>query len=131
MISTFDVRDSGRKSDEILNSLNGLHDRKLNGTLVYTEFSDNIINVTDLIANNIKLGKMSEEEIEDVEILLTHLVSENSDKYYSFPHGDLKRAGKTALESIDFAKDEMEKRNQFAQPVMDADSYAKTFRKLG
>ena len=131
MISTFDIRDKGRMCDVILNSLNGMHDRKAAGALGEDEFSGIIINTGDLIANSIKQGKMNENDIESVEVHLTQFLGDNSDKYFSYPHKDLRRAGKTALESIDFAKDELEKRNQFAQPVMDADSYTKTFRKLG
>ena len=131
MIEAYDVRNSGRKSDCILNSLNGLHDRKLAGALARDEFANNIIDVSDLVANAIKIGKVGKEDIESVELHLTHLISDNADKYYSHPHTDLQRAGKTSLESIDFAKAKLNERYSYSQPVMDADSYTKTFRKLG
>ena len=131
MIEAYDVTNSGRKSDAILNSLNGMSDRKRAGVLASNEFASNIIDVTDLIANSIKQGKISEEEIESVELHLTHLVSDDAGKYYSYPHEDLQRAGKTALESIEFAKETVKERVSYAQPVMDADSYEKTFRRLG
>lgn len=131
MINTFDVRASERKSNVILNSLNRLHDAKQSGALTSDEFSKILVSVGDLFANKIKQGKVAEEEIQSVESYLTGFVGENSDKYFSFPHTDLKSASKTALESIDFARQEIEKRNEYAQPVMEADSYERTFRRLG
>jgi len=128
MIETYDV---GRKSDVILHSLNGLYDRKMAGALADNEFCDVIINTCDLVANNIRQGKRSKDEIESIENHLTHLLDENCDKYYNYPHKDLQRAGKTALESIDFATDAIKQRLSDAQPVMDAESYTKTFKKLG
>jgi hypothetical protein len=131
MINTFDVRASERKSDVILNSLNRLHDAKQSGALVRDEFSKILVSVGDLFANKIKQGKVREDEIESVEAHLTGFVAENNDKYFSFPHTELDRASKTVLESIDFARQAVEKRNEYAQPVMDAESYERTFRKLG
>lgn len=131
MIEAYDVRDEGRMADVILNSLNGMYDRKNAGALGKDEFASNIINSCDLIANYIEQGKMSNENIESAENHLTHLLGEDRDKYYAHPHKDLARAGKTGLESIYFAKEKLEQRNIAAQPVMDAESYEKTFRKLG
>lgn len=131
MINAFDVKASERKSDAIFSSLNRLHDAKLSGALTSDEFSKILVSVGDLFANKIKQGKVTEDEIESVEAHLTGFIGENSDKYFSFPHTDLKGASKTVLESIDFARQAVEKRNEYAQPVMDADSYETTFRKLG
>jgi len=131
MINTFDVRASERKSNVILDSLNRLHDAKQSGALVRDEFSKILVYVGDLFANKIKQGKVTEDEIESVEAHLTGFTGENSDKYFSFPHEDLDRASKTVLESIDFARQAVEKRNEYAHPVMEADSYERTFKKLG
>ena len=131
MINTYDVRNQGRLCDVILNSLNGMHDRKSAGALDGQEFANIIVNTGDLLANGIKLGKIKDEDIESVESYLTQFLGENCNNYFDHPHQDLSRAGKTALESIDFAREELEKRSQFSQPVMDVDSYTKTFRKLG
>jgi hypothetical protein len=131
MINTFDVRASERKSDIVFSSLNRLHDAKQSGALTRDEFSKLLVSVGDLFANKIKQGKVTEDEIESVEAHLTGFIGENSDKYFSFPHIDLDRASKTVLESIDFARQSLEKRNEYAQPVMEADSYERTFRKLG
>ena len=131
MINTFDVKASERKSNTILSSLNRLHDAKLSGALTRDEFSKILVSVGDLFANKIRQGKVTEDEIESVEAHLTEFTGDNSDKYFSFPHEDLDRASKTVLESIDFAKQAVDKRNEYAQPVMDADSYERAFRKLG
>lgn len=131
MINALDVRYEGRKSDAILNSLNGMHDRKLAGALSSEEFCNNIINTSDLISNCIKNGKIPVDEIESIEVLLTHLLSDDAGKYYHYHHKDYKRAGKTSLESIDIAKEQVIQRQQEAKPVMNAESYTKTFKKLG
>ena len=131
MINTFDVKASERKSDTIFSSLNRLHDAKLSGALTRDEFSKILVSVGDLFANKIRQGKVTEDEIESVEAYLTGFTGENSDKYFSFPHEDLDRASKTVLESIDFAKQAVDKRNEYAQPVMEADSYERTFKRLG
>ena len=131
MKNTFDVKVSERKSNIILNSLNRLNTVKQNGALTRDEFSKILVSVGDLFANKIRQGKVSEEEIESLEAHLTGFIGENSDKYFSFPHEDLERASKTVLESIDFARQAVEKRNEYAQPVMEADSYERTFKKLG
>lgn len=131
MINTFDVKVSERKSDGILKSLNRLLDAKPGGALTRDEFSKILVSVGDLFANKIKQGRVTEDEIESVEAHLTGFIGENSDKYFSFPHQDLDRASKTVLESIDFAKQAVDKRNEYAQPVMEADGYERTFRKLG
>lgn len=131
MINTYDVKDSMRKSDVIFYSLNGLHGRKISGTLGKNEFSDTLITIGDIFANLIKKGKISDEVIESYESHVTQLLGENRDKYFTHQHDGLERAGKANLEGIYFAKEEQEKRNAYAQPVMDAESYERTFKKLG
>jgi hypothetical protein len=131
MINTFDVKASERRSDVVFSSLNRLYDAKLSGALVRDELSKILVSVGDLFANKIKQGKVNEDDIESVEVYLTGFTGENSDKYFSFPHTDLDRASKTVLESIDFAKQAVDKRNEYAHPVMEADSYERTFRRLG
>lgn len=131
MINTYDVKDSMRKSDVIFYTLNGLHDRKISGTMGKSEFADNLINIGDVFANLIKKGKISDEVIESYESHITQLIGENRDKYFNHQHDGLERAGKANLEGIFFAKEELEKRNAYAQPVMDAESYETKFKKLG
>ena len=131
MIDTYDVKDSMRKSDVIFYSLNGLHGRKISGTIAKNEFANNLINIGDIFANLIKRGKVSEEVIESYESHITQFLGDNRDKYFSYPHEELERAGKANLEGIYFAKEEQEKRSSYAQPVMNAESYERTFKKLG
>ena len=131
MIESYDVSAKGRPSDVILDSINGLNSRKNTGALNKNELSNIIIHIGDLFANKIKQGKVSEDEIEAFESHITQFTGENKDKYFSHSHSDLDRGAKSALESIDFAREELEKRNSYAQPVMDAESYERTFRKLG
>ena len=131
MMDTLDVGAKGRPSDIILESLNGLNLRKNTGVLEQTELSSMIVYIGDLFANKIKQGKVSEDVIDSFESHLTQFLGENKDKYFTYPHKDLDRGTKSALESIDFAKEELERRSTYAQPVMDAESYDKPFRKLG
>ena len=131
MINELEISQQSRPSDIILESLNGLNLRKNTGVLNQTELSEIIIQIGDLFANKIKQGKVNEDQIESFEAHITHFMGPNKDKYFTFAHEDLERGTKSALESIDFAKETLERRKNFAQPVMDAESYDKTFRKLG
>lgn len=131
MINTYDVKASMRKSEIIFDSLNRLNTSKQTGGLKDTELSNLIVCIGDVFANKIKQGKVTVEEIESAESYLTGFIGENKDKYFSYPHRDLDRAAKSFFEGNDFAKEELEQRNQYAQPVMDAESYERTFKKLG
>ncbi len=131
MMEAYDVAAKSRTSDVILESLNGLNLRKNAGVLGGTELSALIAQIGDLFANKIKQGKVSDDIIESFETHLTQFTGENKDKFFVFPHEELERGSKIALESIDFAQENIQQRNISAQPVMDADSYERTFRKLG
>ena len=120
-----------RKSDDIFNSLNRLNDAKQSGSLQDTELSSLIISVGDVFANKIKQGKVTEEEIESANLHLSGFTGKNKDKYFSYPHRDLDRAAKSFIEGAYMAEEELNERMGYAQPVMDAESYEKTFRKLG
>lgn len=131
MINSFAVKGQNRVSDSIFDSFNRFHEAKSSGALRRDELSKILILVGDLFANKIKQGKVSKEEIESLESHLSGFNGENSDKYFAFPHEDLKVAAKSVLEGNDFALQSVEQRMQAAQPVMEADSYERTFRKLG
>ena len=131
MINTFAMNGQSRTSDGILDSFNRFHDAKFSGALRRDELSKLLVSVGDLFANKIKQGKVTEEEIESLESYLSGFTSENSDKYFSYPHEDLKLAAKSVLEGNDFARQSIEQRIEAAHPVMEADSYERTFRKLG
>ena len=120
-----------RKSDEIFNSLNRLNIAKQTGGLDDTELSNLIVSIGDVFANKVKQGKVSEDEIESACIHLSGFEGKNGDKYFAFPHKDLDRASKSFIEGVYMAKDEADKRAEYSQPVMEAESYERTFRKLG
>lgn len=131
MIDTYDVKAKNRPSDVILDSINRLHDAKLSGALKEDELSSIIINIGDMFANKIKQGKVSNDDIESFEVHISGFTGENKDNYFAHSHADLDRSTKIVFESIDFAKDELDQRKQYSQPVMDAESYTKSFKKLG
>ena len=131
MINTFAAKGQNRVSDGIFDSFNRFHEAKLSGALSKDEFSKLLISVGDLFANKIKQGKVSEDEIESLEAHLSGFVGENCDKYFAFPHEDLKMAAKSVLEGNDFALQSVEQRYEAAQPVMEAESYERTFKRLG
>ena len=131
MMGTYEVAVVNRPIDIILESLNGFNSRKNAGVLKGTELSSLIVQIGDLFANKVKQGKVTKDEIESFESHITQFQGENKDKYFAYPHEELDRGTKIALESIDFAREEVKKRNVSAQPVMDADSYERTFRRLG
>ena len=131
MINTFALKGQNRVSDGIFESFNRFHDAKQTGALRRDELSKLLVTVGDLFANKIKQGKVSKEEIESLESHLTGFVGENSDKYFAFPHEDLKMAAKSVLEGNDFALQTVEQRYQAAKPVIEAESYERTFRRLG
>lgn len=131
MTATYDVKTIERKSDVIFNSLNRFSDAKLSGGLNDEEFSKIVVLIGDLFANQIKQGKHTEDNIESFESHLDGLDGPNSGNYFVHNHKNLESAVKSVLEGNDFAKQELDRRNQYAQPVMSAESYTKTFRKLG
>ncbi len=131
MIETYDVKGSMRKSDEIFGLLNGLHERSLSGAQKKNELSLLLINIGDVFANLVRQGKVNEDTIESYESNITQFLGENKDKFFNHTWDDLDVAAKSTLESIYFAKEEVNQRNIAAQPVMDAESYTKSFRKLG
>lgn len=131
MTVTYDVKTSERKSDVIFNSLNRFYDAKLSGGLKEDELSKVIVLIGDLFANQIKHEKQTEDNIESFESYLDGLDGPNAGIYFAHIHKNLDGAVKSVLEGNDFAKQELEQRREYAQPVMSADSYTKTFRKLG
>ena len=131
MTVTYDVKPSERKSDIIFNSINRFYDAKLSGGLNDVELSKVIVLIGDLFANQIKQEKQTEDSIESFESYLDGLDGPNADSYFAHIHKNLDSAVKSVLEGNDFAKQELEQRREYAQPVMSAESYTKTFRKLG
>lgn len=119
------VRAENRVSDVIWDSFNRLHDAKFNGALKSTELASLLEKIGSVFANTIKKGKVSEEGIEDFE---KELLSEDC---FSIKHDNLNRAKRAIQEGNDFAMQELEQKQEYAKPVLNADSYEKTFKKLG
>lgn len=131
MTVTYDIKISERKSDVILNSLNRFYDAKLSGGLKEDELSKIIVLIGDLFANQIKQEKQTEDSIDSFESYLDGFDGPNAGNYFAHIHKNLDSAVKSVLEGNDFAKQQLEQRRQYAQPVMSAESYTKTFKKLG
>ena len=129
------VRDNLRHTDKIWNSFNKFSAGKQTGGINDTEFSDLLINIGDLFANSIKLGKVNQEEIELYKSYLSQFLGENKDNYFNFSHKGLDRATKTNYESINVASDYLvERNNMYAKPSMteeERNRYTLGFRKLG
>ena len=119
-----------RTSDVILNSLNRLYDAKLSGALNEEELSKLIVLVGDLFANKINQGSVSNDEIESIESFLSGFTKANKDNYFNFNHKDLDRASKMFIEGVYVASSELEQKRELSSPVLDSDSYSRTYRKV-
>ena len=119
------VRAENRTSDVIWDSFNRLYEAKLNGVLKSTELASLLEKIGNVFANTIKQGKVSEEGKEDFE---KELISEN---FFTIKHNNLSNAKIAIQEGNDFAMQEIQERQEYAKPVMDVESYGKTFKKLG
>ena len=131
MIDTYDVKDSMRKTDIIWDSFNKLLIGKQTGGIGATEFSELLINIGDVFANQVKRGKVNNDDIISYKSYISQFLGKNVDKYFAFPHEGLKTATETTYESISFAKEDLYQRNLEARPVMSSDNYEKGYKKLG
>lgn len=135
MINTYDVKDSTTLTNKIFYLYNHFYDAHLSGALVGEELSEIFINYGDLFANKIKQGKVSDETIDDVNMLLSGFIGQNKDKYFTFQHKGLDRATNTVFESVNIAKNNANKKfstyNQLNMTPEERESYSKGFRKLG
>ena len=79
------MKSSGRLSNTILESLERLHDAKLNGALKEDELSKILTLEGKLFANQVSMGLKNEEEVEDFEKEIPN------GKYncFNYPHKDL------------------------------------------
>lgn len=85
-----------RLSDKILNMLNRLKDAKDTNCVNNKEFSTLLMLVGDLYSNLVSKNKVTDEDIEQVEALISNL----NEHYFSNKHEDLVRASKVFMESI-------------------------------
>ena len=120
------MKSTDRTSDVVLNSLNRLYEAKLNGVLDKDEFSKIIVLTGNMFANKIKQGKITNDEIDQVESYIIGL-----DKhYFSNAHDDLDKASKIFLEGDYVALESLNTRKLSAQPIFSEEEYNKGFTKL-
>lgn len=94
-----------RQSDVIFDMLNRINEGKKNGSLRPNELAKTLVLVGDLGANKIKQGKMDEDSIEAFEATFPKI------NYFDYNHKGIEQAYKTAMESIDIAKENNNQRN--------------------
>jgi len=117
-----------RPSDMFFDLINYNLEVKETGADKGTEFPKALAILGDLAANRIKQGKMSQDDIENMEAYVTCFVGENKDFYLSRTYPDLERAAKTFLEGTYVAREELEKRNIQARPIQ-TEGYTNSLRK--
>ena len=88
-------------TNDILSRLNRLYEAKLSGGLDNKELSEEIIRVGDLLANSIRIGKISDNEV--INDAVEHLPNP---KYFRFKHEGLHEANSTVKEGIEMALSE-------------------------
>ncbi len=119
---------TGRVSDVILESLNRFHEAKNTGALNRNELSELIIKIGDLFANKVKQGKVSSEDIENVESFLYGFDGKNASNYFSIEHSNLDVAKRTFEEGVDFALQELQDKRLAASPK--ESDYRKIYQKV-
>ena len=117
-----------RPSDMFFDLINYNLEVKETGADKGTEFPKAFAILGDLAANRIKQGKMSQDDIENMESYVECFLGENKDNYLSRSYPDLERAAKSFLEGTYIASQELEKRNMQARPVQQ-DSFSMSLRK--
>ncbi len=102
--------EESKPTDVILNSLNRLNIGKQTGALKDTEFAELLVHTGDLVANAIKLGKVPEEEVDNIESFVTQFKGENANNYFSYGHKALNEAATTFIEGDTIALQAYEER---------------------
>ena len=110
-------RSISRPSNDVLESLNRFYEAKLTGAVNPREFPEILIRVGDLCANKAKQGKMSTDDIESVQSLISSFTGKNADNYFSIKHEGLPEAAATFIEGMDMALMERERVKGMAEPV--------------
>jgi len=131
-IINFESRLKDRTSDTFLNSLNRMHDAKISGAMSPDELSKILVLGGNLLANKIVQGKISQDEIESAETIITGFLGKNRDNYFSNKHVDLDKAARIILEGNFVALEKLERKNKFTQSMFeeeDYEDYNKGFRK--
>jgi len=127
MTVTYDVKSSERNSDVVFNLLNRIHDAKLSGALLNNELSKLEMLIGSIFANQVTRGLKTEEEAE----IFIGQIPNGEWNWSSYPHEDQKIAYKTIKQDVNAALLTRENLDIQSHPVMSAESYEKTFKKLG
>ncbi len=106
--------EESKPTDVILNSLNRLNIGKQTGALKDTEFAELLVHTGDLVANAIKIGKVSEEDVDSIESFVTQFNGENANNYFSYNHKALKEAVTTFIEGDTIALQAYEERKEIS-----------------
>ena len=114
---------TNRPSDLLCEYTKLLHQQKLSGVVQNDLFSKILILEGDFLANKVKQGKLSEDEIESVRALFP-----SNDSYFSIKHENIEKANKTMNESIDMACAYMEERNVKVNVPNEFNTLRKGFR---
>ena len=101
-----------RLSDKIFKSCNRIYQAKISGALNQDEFSDTIISISTVYANQVKMGIHNEDD--EIETYLAN-IPKDSKGYFSFPHFGLNEAYKASFETITMAQLDREKRFSVAK----------------
>lgn len=96
-----------RTSNIILDSANRIYFAKQNGSLLPTELADTIIYISNIYANQVKMGIHSTDD--EIDSYLANLPSQ-SKGYFNYEHKGLESAYKAAFESINMASFDRENR---------------------
>ncbi len=102
--------EESKPTDVILNSLNRLNIGKQTGALKNTEFSELLVHTGDLVANAIKFGKITEDDVDSIESFVTQFKGENANNYFAYNHEGLKEAATTFIEGDTIALQTYEER---------------------
>lgn len=89
-----------RTSNRILDSLNRIYFAKQNGSLLPTELADTIVHISNVYANQVKMGIHTTED--EIDSYLASLPSQ-SKGYFNYEHKGLESAYKATSESINMA----------------------------
>lgn len=112
-----------RPSDLLFEYTKVLSQQKLSGVVQDDLLSKILILEGDFIANKVKQGKLSGDEIESVRTLIPQ-----GNYCFSYPHKFIENATKTVNESIDMAEAYLEERNERTHLTDIDNTFAKSFR---
>ena len=115
-----------RPTDIFFDLINYNLEAKENNVSKGDEFPKALLILGDLAANRIKQGKMTQDDIDNIEAYMTCFTGPYKDHYLSRSYPELERTAKTVLEGIYVASEVLDRRNIQASPVQSGNSLRKT-----